>query len=88
MVVIAVYYTDKIATGPLAAAAGFLAALVALDLLRVHRPLPYLLLGVGLWAATLASGVHATVAGVLLALTIPASRQIQEALTSRTSAGC
>ena len=79
VLVIAVFYTDKIATGPLAAAGGFFAALVALNVLRVHRPLPYLLLGVGLWAATLASGVHATIAGVLLALTIPASRQIEEA---------
>ena len=78
VLVIAVFYTDQIALGPLAAAGGCLAALVALNVLRVHSPLPYLLLGVGLWAATLASGVHATVAGVLLALAIPATRQVEE----------
>jgi NhaA family Na+:H+ antiporter len=78
VLVIAVFYTERIATGPLIVAGGFLAALVLLNVLRVHRPLPYLLLGVGLWAATLASGVHATVAGVLLALTIPATRQCEE----------
>ena len=78
VLVIAVFYTDRIATGPLAVAGGFLAGLVALNALRVHRPMPYLLLGLGLWAATLASGVHATIAGVLLALTIPATRQVEE----------
>ena len=78
VLVIAVFYTSGINGAALAAAGGFLAALVLLNALRVHRPLPYLLLGVGLWAATLASGVHATIAGVLLAFTIPATRQIEE----------
>jgi NhaA family Na+:H+ antiporter len=78
VLVIAAFYTHTINTGPLAVAGAFLAALVVLNALRVHRPLPYLLLGAGLWAATLASGVHATVAGVLLALTIPATRQVEE----------
>jgi NhaA family Na+:H+ antiporter len=79
VLVIAVFYTSDISVPALAVAGGFLAALVLLNALGVHRPLPYLLLGVGLWAATLASGVHATVAGVLLAFTIPATRQIEEA---------
>ena len=78
VLVIAVFYTEQVAPGPLAAAGGFLAALVLLNVLRVHSPLPYVLLGLGLWAATLASGVHATVAGVLLAFTVPATRQLEE----------
>jgi NhaA family Na+:H+ antiporter len=52
--------------------------LIALNLLRVNRIFPYIVLGVGFWAATLFSGLHATIAGVLLAFTIPATRQIEE----------
>jgi NhaA family Na+:H+ antiporter len=78
VVVIALFYSSGISGGALAVAAAFLCGLIALNLLRVHRPLPYALLGIGLWAATLYSGIHATVAGVLLAFTIPATRQIEE----------
>ena len=78
VLVIALFYTDDISVRALSVAGGFLLALVLLNVLRVHRPLPYMLLGVGLWAATLLSGVHATVAGVLLAFTIPASRRVEE----------
>lgn len=78
VVVIALFYTSKIDQTSLLIAGGFLLALVALNVLRVHRPLPYLLLGVGLWVATLFSGIHATIAGVLLAFTIPVSRQLEE----------
>ena len=78
VLVIAIFYTSDISLGALGAAGLFLLALVLLNLLRVHRPLPYVLLGVGLWGATLLSGIHATIAGVLLAFTIPATRQVEE----------
>jgi Na+:H+ antiporter, NhaA family len=78
VLVIALFYTTDISLPALAAAGVVFLGLVLLNVLRVHRPLPYTLLGVGLWAATLASGVHATVAGVLLAFAIPATRQIEE----------
>jgi len=78
VVVIAVFYTSKISLPALACTGAFLAVLVLLNILRVHRPLPYLLVGIGLWGAMLLSGIHATIAGVLLAFTIPATRQIEE----------
>jgi len=78
VLVIALFYTSGISLPALAVAGGFLVALIVLNLLRVHHPLPFILLGIGLWIATLFSGVHATVAGVLLAFTIPATRAIAE----------
>lgn len=78
VLVIALFYTSKISLTALAVAGVFFLALVALNVLRVHPPAPYIVLGVGLWVATLFSGIHATVAGVLLAFTIPATRRIEE----------
>ncbi len=71
VLVIALFYTNTINLFALAIAAGVLLLLVSLNLGGIRRPWPYLLLGTVLWIATLKSGVHATVAGILLAFTIP-----------------
>ncbi|MBG8555566.1 Na+/H+ antiporter NhaA [Hymenobacter guriensis] len=71
VLIIAVFYTAGLHLGYLLAATGLLALLVALNRLRVSWLPVYLLLGLGLWFAVLQSGIHATIAGVLLALTIP-----------------
>ncbi|MBT5231197.1 MAG: Na+/H+ antiporter NhaA [Methylococcales bacterium] len=72
VVVIAVFYTDTIAVTPLLVGAGIIGLMLALNLLGVRKTIPYFLLAVLLWLALLKSGVHATLAGVLGALTVPA----------------
>ncbi|MGL4495862.1 MAG: Na+/H+ antiporter NhaA [Beijerinckiaceae bacterium] len=74
IIVIALFYTDKLSLSSLLIAGVCLAGLIALNRLRVRRLAPYILIGVIMWAAVLKSGVHATLAGVALALTIPLER--------------
>jgi NhaA family Na+:H+ antiporter len=73
VMVIALFYTSDVSWGALAVGSVFLIALVVANLAGVGKPLPYALLGIGLWLCFLQSGVHATIAGVLLAMTVPAS---------------
>lgn len=71
VIVIALFYTETISLPALATAAAMLLLLVALNLGGIRRTLPYMLLGIVLWIAMLKSGVHATLAGIFLAFTIP-----------------
>jgi NhaA family Na+:H+ antiporter len=71
ILVIAIFYTSEVSLLALGMAALFLFGLIGLNRARVYSPVPYVILGIGLWLAFLESGVHPTVAGVLLAITIP-----------------
>ena len=77
VLIIAFFYTSDLQWTALGAAAGIVVLLVAANLLHVRQPAVYGVLGVLLWVAVLESGVHATIAGVVLAFTIPASFRIQ-----------
>jgi NhaA family Na+:H+ antiporter len=76
VLVIAMFYTSDIAWVSLLVAGIFLGILLMVNRLGVRSPLVYSLLGIGLWMAFLKSGVHATIAGVLLAMTIPVRTRI------------
>lgn len=69
--IIAVFYTGSISTLDLGLAALVIGGLMLMNRMGVMRLWPYLLAGAVLWVLVLRSGVHATVAGVLLAFTIP-----------------
>lgn len=71
VIIIALFYTAQISLPDLAGTAVVIASLIAMNRLGVRRLWPYLLLGTLLWVFVFRSGIHATLAGVLLALTIP-----------------
>ncbi|MFN9847178.1 MAG: Na+/H+ antiporter NhaA [Alphaproteobacteria bacterium] len=71
VMIIAVFYTASLEAWALAGAAAVLAGLIAMNRLKVTALTPYLIVGLALWCLVLQSGVHATLAGVALALTIP-----------------
>lgn len=75
IVIIALFYTVDLSLHALAVAAVAVLLLAIFNRQRVMHTAPYLLVGLVLWVATLKSGVHATLAGVLIALFIPMEQQ-------------
>lgn len=71
ILVIALFYSDSMAVGWLAAAAVLTVGLFLLNRRGINSLVPYLIVGVGLWYAVFESGLHATLAGVIVALAIP-----------------
>lgn len=82
IIVIALFYTSNISLAGLAVALACLLVLIAFNRMRVDRLAPYLIVGLIMWVCVLKSGVHATLAGVLLALTIPLRRNDRAPLIS------
>ncbi len=79
VLVIAFFYTDTIVLSELISASIFMGVLIIANLAGVRRTVFYAIVGfAGVWIAFMLSGVHATIAGVLIALTIPARTKIDE----------
>lgn len=76
VLVIALFYTDQLHLSPLLAGLIFLGVIYVLGRLKIERPLLYLLLGMGVWVAVHESGLHATIAGILVALAIPTKARL------------
>jgi NhaA family Na+:H+ antiporter len=76
VLVIAVFYTAAINVQALAVGLALVVALGVFNKLGARRAYIYLVLGIAVWVCFLKSGVHATVAGVLVAMTIPARTRI------------
>ncbi|MBY5957329.1 Na+/H+ antiporter NhaA [Membranicola marinus] len=75
VLIIALFYTDHISLGAFGIAGICLVLLLVLNYYNVSRLTPYLAIGFVLWWAILASGVHSTIAGVILAFTLPLHRE-------------
>ncbi|MEE9321541.1 MAG: Na+/H+ antiporter NhaA [Granulosicoccus sp.] len=72
VIVIAFFYTETIAVTPLLVAVGLFAILLMLNVTGIRKTLPYFIVSALLWYALLQSGIHATLAGILGALSVPA----------------
>jgi len=72
VLIIALFYTSQLSLAHLLGGLALLALMALANTLGIRRTLPYLLLGCGAWLLFYSSGVHATVSGVIAAMTIPA----------------
>ena len=87
ILVIALFYASDFAGVWLLVAAVLLGVLVALNKFGVDSPGPYFFIGGLLWFAVLLSGVHATIAGVLVAMTIPTTAKLDPLTFTRRARG-
>src|SRR5688572_3335519 len=85
VLVIAVFYSGEIAWSALAAAGGMIGVLIALNLSGVIKLWPYLIGGIVLWYFVHESGIHATIAGVGMAMTIPSRTRLNAVEFSRAA---
>jgi NhaA family Na+:H+ antiporter len=83
VLVIAIFYSHALAWSELIVAVFIVSVLIGLNVMGVRRLWPYLLVGIALWYFVHESGVHATVAGVALAFTIPTHTRINAVEFSR-----
>ena len=75
IVIIALFYTDSVSATSLSWAGVFALGLLICNTLNVRRPSVYIVLGIFMWVSVLKSGIHATLAGVVLAAFIPLKKR-------------
>ncbi|WP_432821892.1 Na+/H+ antiporter NhaA [Trichloromonas sp.] len=86
VLVIAIFYSGPLSAAALAWAAGFLLLLIIGNRLDIQHPNFYSLIGFALWVCLLKSGVHASIAGVLIGFTIPVrARHDEESFLNQSS---
>ncbi len=78
IIVIAIFYTTKLSIAYLIASIAVFGLLIVLNRLRVMSLIPYIVGGVVMWVLMLKSGIHATIAGVLLAFAIPFTNKVDD----------
>ncbi|OGT25254.1 MAG: Na(+)/H(+) antiporter NhaA [Gammaproteobacteria bacterium RIFCSPLOWO2_02_FULL_42_14] len=71
IIVMAIFYSSHISAYMLLCALGLIVVLLLMNYLDVQRPAAYFIVGIILWMCLLKSGIHATLAGIILAFTIP-----------------
>lgn len=79
ILVIALFYSGGLATVPLLLAAVSTGALVLMNVFGVRKPALYIVAGIPLWIAILKSGIHATIAGVIVGMCVPARSRFSRA---------
>lgn len=82
IIVIAIFYTSQIFLNALIFAMIILIALILVNRFRVKCTTVYIILGILLWICVLKSGIHATIAGVLLGMVLPAGKNVRDFKTS------
>ena len=82
VLVIAFFYTSSIAWGALMLVGVFFFLLFCCNLIGLRSPIPYFVIGTFMWLAMMESGVHATLAGVLTAMMVPARSKCQAPMFS------
>lgn len=75
VLIISVFYAGKLAPIPILLATIIIGILLIINKARVLKTTPYILLGLALWIAVLGSGIHTSIAGILLACTIPIKKE-------------
>ena len=85
IVIIALFYTSDLSGISILVSTLCVLILISLNYLKVARKMAYILVGLVLWVSVLKSGVHATLAGVILAFCIPISQQTSEGKTIKVS---